>query len=212
MNFLTKIDFPLVAILRGIYPEEVIEHAKAMYEIGFRLIEVPTNSPNWEKSVQLLVDYFGDKALIGAGTVITEEHYESFKKTGGRLLVTPNFNPTIVRAAIADNITTCIGAFSVTEVVGAAQEGVSIVKIFPAGNAGLEYCKSILTIAPRTSKYYCVGGVNRENLTEFLDVGFHGAGLGSDLYKPGQSVDTTKENAQVYFDIYKNYKNENNRD
>lgn len=209
MKALHNIQLPLIAILRGIRSEEVLEHAKVLYAEGFEMIEVPTNSPNWRESVALLVEHFGDSALIGAGTVITEDHYSELQQTGGKLLVTPNFNPTIIQRAITDGFTTCIGAFSPTEVIAAAQLGVSVVKVFPAGNAGLSYCKAIMAVAPKQTSYYCVGGINSENLSDYLAIGFSGAGLGSDLYKPGQSVETTRTNAQRYVAAYKKHQDEN---
>lgn len=202
---------PLVAILRGIRPDEVIEHSKALYNEGFRCIEVPTNSPDWEKSLTRLTQHFKNEkdVLIGAGTILTQEHYDQFKSAGGRLMVTPNFNPALAQQGVNDGMITCIGALTPSEIIAAAQIGADIVKIFPAGNMGIGYCKSVLTIAPKHCEYYCVGGVTSENLAEFLSIGFTGAGLGSDLYRPGQSVQTTTENAQKFVNAYNTFKHEN---
>lgn len=209
MITLDNIDLPLIAILRGVKPEEALEHAKALYEEGFRLIEVPTNSPEWKKSVTTLQEHFNGKAIIGAGTVLTSENYDDLRKTNGKLMVTPNFNDKLTRLGVSNKMVTCIGALTPTEVIGASQAGADIVKIFPAGNMGSGYCKSIMAIAPQPQKYYCVGGIDSKNLGKYLKIGFSGAGLGSDLYKPGQSVKVTRSNAKRYSRAYKTYNNEN---
>ncbi len=209
MITLDNISLPLIAILRGVKPEEVLEHSQALFEEGFRLIEVPTNSPDWKMSVIILQEHFDGDAIIGAGTILTDENYGDLRETNAKLMVTPNYNIKLARLGKSHEMITCIGALTPTEVIGASQTGADIVKIFPAGNMGLDYCKSIMAIAPKPQKYYCVGGIDSNNLKDYLKIGFSGAGLGSDLYKPGQSIETTRNNAKRYSQAFKNYSNEN---
>ncbi len=197
-----KETLPLIAIMRGIRPEEVLEHAEVLYEEGFRYIEVPANSPQWHKSVTTLSDHFGKKAIIGAGTILTLEDYNLLRKTGARLMVSPNINEELIKKALSDKMEVCAGALTPTEIVRAIQLGVTMIKIFPAGNLGPSYCKSILSILPRHIKYFAVGGITPENVGEYLKAGCHGAGLGSDLYNAGQSSETTRRNAKRYSKLF----------
>jgi len=209
MISLDKIELPLIAILRGIKPIEVLHHAKALFEVGFRFIEIPTNSPDWDKSVDILQKYFDNTAFIGAGTVITEAHLDTLISLDAKLMVSPNVNLNILAKSVAHDMVSCVGALSPTEIIAASQGGATVVKVFPAGTMGLRYCKAIMAIAPKNQQYYCVGGINPENLSDYLKLGFHGAGLGGDLYKPNQSVAATKDKATQFYNAYINYKNEN---
>lgn len=211
MISLDNIKLPLIAILRGIKPEEVLEHAKALFTIGFRFIEIPTNSPEWLKSVDILQKHFNGKVFIGAGTVITQQQLFELIALDAKLMVSPNFNVDILTESIAHDMISCVGALSPTEVITASQAGATIVKVFPAGGMGLNYCKAIMAVAPKKQLYYCVGGITPENLSDYLKLGFHGAGLGGDLYKPNQSVKQTSEKALQFYNAYLNYRDENHR-
>jgi len=211
MISLDKIELPLIAILRGIKPTEVLDHTKALFEVGFRFIEIPTNSPEWDKSVAILQKHFENTAFIGAGTVITEAHLDTLISLNAKLMVSPNVNLNILAKSIANNMISCVGALSPTEVIAASQGGATVVKVFPAGNMGLNYCKAVMAIAPKNQQYYCVGGINPANLSDYLKLGFHGAGLGGDLYKPNQSVAETTDKATQFYNAYLKYTDENHR-
>lgn len=203
MKSIQQVTIPLVAILRGILPDEVLEHARALIAEGFEMIEVPANSPQWQESVTLLQNELGDQAIIGAGTIVQHSQYAEFLETKAKLLVTPNLNRDIVKTAVADGMITCIGALSPTEIFEALDLGVDVVKVFPAGSMGLSYCKAILSVVPKERRYYAVGGVNPDNLHEYLALGFCGAGLGSDLYRPSQSAQTTRLQAAKFVNAYR---------
>lgn len=205
MKSLHNINLPLIAILRGITPEEVLEHAQALIEEGFAVIEVPANSPNWQQSVSLLQKTIGDKAIIGAGTITQQALYGDLVQTNAKLLVTPNLDRELVTKAVSDNMLTCIGALTPSEILEAVNLGVDIVKVFPAGNMGVSYCKAILSILPESHPYYCVGGITPDNLADYLSLGFTGAGLGGDLYRAGQSVEQTRSNAALYVKAYQQF-------
>ncbi len=196
MNFIPKI--PLVAILRGITPAEVLEHTQVLVDAGFEMIEVPTNSPDWLESVKLLQDRWGDSLLIGAGTVTQERYLDDLIATGAKLMVTPNTNPMLIRKAKAAGLTTCIGAFTPSEIYQAIDAGADVVKIFPCVGVDIAYVKAIRAIVPKDQALYAVGGVTSQNLHQFIAAGCQGAGLGSDLYRAGQAVSVTAKMAQDF--------------
>lgn len=195
-------DLPLIAILRGITPDEVIDHAKVLLTHGFTLLEVPTNSPNWQKSVTLLRDYCGANALVGAGTVTTHQLLQDLLELKGQLMVTPNTDPELIRTAKQHRLTTCIGAFTPSEIFRAIHAGADIVKIFPVSSLGVNYVKALTSVVPKNTPLYAVGGVTPDNLADYLEAGCSGAGLGSDLYKAGQSVVETADKAQKFANAY----------
>ncbi|CAI1757864.1 2-dehydro-3-deoxy-6-phosphogalactonate aldolase [Serratia proteamaculans] len=188
-------NLPLVAILRGITPAEVLEHASGLLEAGFEMIEVPTNSPDWQQSVQLLQQHYGARAHIGAGTVIDDEKLEALIASGAPLMVTPNTDPLLIRRAKAAGLISCVGAMTPSEVFAALAAGADIVKIFPAGALGTGYIRALVSVLPKTTQLYAVGGVTPENLADYLAAGCTGAGLGSDLYRAGQTSEETRHKA-----------------
>lgn len=202
---------PLIAILRGIQPHEVLEHAKVLYNAGFRMIEVPANSPAWNDSVQILQDHFQDTILIGAGTILKEEEVNLLQKTGAKMMVTPNVNPSIIQMGTNCGLESFIGAITPTEILLAQQSGAKNIKIFPAGTMGIEYCKAVLSISYKNTPFYAVGGITVANLSEYLSHGFVGAGIGSELYKSGQSPEITAKKALLFIQAYYNFKTENNK-
>lgn len=193
---------PLVAILRGITPSEVLEHANTLFEAGFEMIEVPTNSPDWRESVQLLQQHYGSRAHIGAGTVIDNEKLDALIASGAPLMVTPNTDPLLIRRAKAAGLMTCIGAMTPSEVFAALAAGADIVKIFPASVLGVGYIRALVSVLPQGTSLYAVGGITPENLADYLAAGCSGAGLGSDLYRAGQTPDDTRHQARRFAAAY----------
>ncbi|WP_196062149.1 MULTISPECIES: 2-dehydro-3-deoxy-6-phosphogalactonate aldolase [unclassified Serratia (in: enterobacteria)] len=189
---------PLVAILRGITPEEVLEHASGLLAAGFEMIEVPTNSPRWQESVELLQRHYGSKAHIGAGTVIDDAKLDALIASGAPLMVTPNTNPVLISRAKAAGLTTCIGAMTPSEVFAALEAGADIVKVFPAAIMGVDYVRALVSVLPKTTQLFAVGGITPDNLAEYLAAGYRGAGLGSDLYRAGQTAEETLQKAQRF--------------
>lgn len=202
-------ELPMVAILRGIQKEEVVEHTHALLEAGFRLIEVPLNSPEPFTSIRLLQETFSDKALIGAGTVLNMEQLNQLIATGAGLMVCPHTNPELIKAAKVAGLYAMPGFFTATEAFAALQAGADAVKLFPAeALPTMGVIKALGAVIP-TDTWLCpVGGVTPDNLAEYLKVGARGFGLGSALYKKGQSVAITKANAEAFVTAWKAYQAE----
>lgn len=193
---------PLVAILRGITPEEVVPVADAVYRAGFHFIEVPLNSPRPLESIARLVAHFGDRACCGAGTVITPAQVEAVAETGAKLIVSPNGDQEVIRRTIALGMVSMPGIQTPTEAFSAIAAGARYLKLFPAVNLGPGYVKNLKAVLPGEIKVLAVGGVNLDNMREFLDAGTHGFGIGSDLYKPGRTPEQAAQVAQQYIEHY----------
>lgn len=203
MNWKTKT--PLIAILRGIKPHEVNEHISVLINSGFDSIEIPLNSPDWEKSITLAVEQFGDKVLIGAGTVVNSVQVDKLASIGCQLIVTPNINLQVIKQAIKHKMTLCAGCATATEAYNAIDLGASNLKIFPSVIFGPNYIKALKSVLPKDIAIFAVGGITPNNLNEYLKAGCVGAGLGSDLYKQGQTKEETQRKAEAFIDVYKNY-------
>ncbi|WP_036139274.1 2-dehydro-3-deoxy-6-phosphogalactonate aldolase [Luteibacter sp. 9135] len=194
---------PLIAILRGITPDEVVGHVEALIAEGFDAIEIPLNSPDWQRSIPLAVETAGARALVGAGTVLSPEAAAQVADLGGHLMVTPNTDPATIRKARERNLYTAIGFMTPTEAFAALAAGAQSLKLFPSSILGPSYIKGIRAVLPPDVPLLAVGGVTPENLGQFLDAGCIGAGLGSDLYKPGQPVSRTRERAAAFVTAYR---------
>ncbi|WP_043691905.1 2-dehydro-3-deoxy-6-phosphogalactonate aldolase [Luteibacter sp. 9133] len=194
---------PLIAILRGITPDEVVDHVEALIEAGFDAIEIPLNSPDWRRSIPLAVQAAGKRALVGAGTVLSPELASEVADLGGHLMVTPNTDPATIRKARERNLYTAIGFMTPSEAFAALASGAQSLKLFPATNLGPAYIKAIRAVLPPDVPLLAVGGVTPDNLGQFLDAGCIGAGLGGDLYKPGQPVSRTRDQAAAFVKAYR---------
>jgi 2-dehydro-3-deoxyphosphogalactonate aldolase len=194
---------PLIAILRGITPDEVVDHVEVLIDAGFDAIEVPLNSPDWQRSIPLAVHAAGKRALVGAGTVLSPEAAAQVADLGGHLMVTPNTDPATIRRARERGLYTAIGFMTPSEAFAALAAGAQALKLFPATNLGPSYIKAIRAVLPPDVPLLAVGGVTPENLGQFLDAGCIGAGLGGDLYKPGQPVARTRERAAAFVKAYR---------
>ena len=196
-------NLPLIAILRGITPEDALAHVGAVIDAGFDAVEIPLNSPQWEKSIPAVVDAYGHKALIGAGTVLKAEQVDQLAKMGCKLIVTPNINPELIRRAVSYGMTVCPGCATATEAFTALDAGSQALKIFPSSAFGPDYIKALKAVLPADVPVFAVGGVTPENLAQWLKAGCVGAGLGSDLYRAGQSVERTAEQAAAFVKAYR---------
>ena len=194
---------PLIAILRGITPEDVVEHVEALLQEGFDAIEIPLNSPDWQTSIPLAIRQAGDRALVGAGTVLSVDLANQVADLGGTLIVTPNTDPDVIRQARRRGLYTSIGFMTPSEAFAALGAGAQSLKLFPSSNLGPSYIKSIRAVLPPDVPLLAVGGVTPGNLGQFLDAGCIGAGLGGDLYKPGQPVSRTREQAAAFVKAYR---------
>lgn len=201
MNWSTKL--PLIAILRGIRPEEAEEHVAVLIDAGFEAIEIPLNSPDWQKSIASVVATFGHKALIGAGTVLEPEQVDLLATLNSQLVVTPNTDSAVIRRAVEKGMTVAAGCATASEAFAALKAGAQALKIFPSSAFGPDYIKALKAVLPADIPVFAVGGVTPENLHTFLAAGCIGAGLGSDLYRAGQPVSRTAEQARAFVAAYK---------
>jgi 2-dehydro-3-deoxyphosphogalactonate aldolase len=177
-------ELPLVAILRGVTPSRIEGVAGALFDAGFRAIEVPLNSPEPFKSIELMAKQFGSKCLTGAGTVLTVENVGRVHDAGGKLLVTPNTNPDVISHGVAKGMTVMPGFFTPSEGFAAIAAGSRTLKLFPASTGGTDHMKAMLAVLPKDVPVYAVGGVGAANMAEWRKAGAAGFGLGSELFKP----------------------------
>lgn len=194
---------PLIAILRGITPDDVEAHVDALIAAGITLIEIPTNSPQWLRSVERAQAHANGRALIGAGTVLNAADVDALAATGATLMVTPNTDPPLIRHAVAAGLTVAAGFFTPSEAFAALAAGAQILKLFPASNSGPAYVRALKAVLPASAPLFAVGGVKPDNLQAFLDAGCVGAGLGGDLYAPGQAAAATRARAEAFVQSFR---------
>lgn len=186
----------LVAILRGIRPEEIEGVVEVLVEAGFEAIEVPLNSPEPFASIEKARRLAPASCLIGAGTVLEVSQVDRLKSVGGNLLVTPNVEPAVIRRAVEHGMVTMPGVFTATEALLATRSGAAALKFFPASALGPAGISAISAILPKGLPIGAVGGVSDADFAAYLKVGVSCFGLGSSLYKPGDSAATVAEKAK----------------
>lgn len=179
---------PLVAILRGVQPDEVEAIAAALIDAGFAMIEVPLNSPDPLTSIERLAHRFGDDALIGAGTVIETGQVRAVREAGGQLIVSPNSNAQVIAASAEAGMVSLPGYFTPSEGFAALKAGATGLKLFPAEAASPAVLKAQRAVLPRETPVLVVGGITPDNMAPWREAGADGFGLGSALYKPGRSA------------------------
>jgi 2-dehydro-3-deoxyphosphogalactonate aldolase len=189
---------PLVGIIRGVTPDEAEAIGAVIFDAGIRIIEVPLNSPDPFKSIQRLSDQFGDRALIGAGTVLEPGQVAEVKAAGGRLIVSPNTNPGVIRASVAAGMIASPGYFTPSEAFIAIEAGAHALKFFPAEGATPAVIKAQRAVLPKHIPLIVVGGIQPDVMQSWLKAGADGFGSGSGLYVPGQSPGITADKAQAY--------------
>ena len=189
---------PLVAIIRGVTPIDAAATAHAIFEAGIRIIEVPLNSPQPFDSIRIIADALGERALIGAGTVLTTDDVKRVQEAGGRLVVAPNTKAEVIRATVAAGMVSSPGYFTPSEAFTAIEAGAHALKLFPAEAASPSVVKAQKAVLPKHIPLIVVGGVNTDNIGNWLDSGADGFGLGSGLYKPGQSAAGTLQKAKTF--------------
>jgi len=188
---------PLVAILRGLTPEEAPAVGDAIVESGFRLLEVPLNSPRPFESIALLARRFPE-ALVGAGTVLTAQEVRDVHAAGGELIVAPNFNAEVIAEAKRLGLVSLPGVMTPTEAFGALAAGATGLKLFPAELASPAVVKALLAVLPKGTPLMPVGGITPDNMDAWRAAGSTGFGIGSALYKPGKSAAAVREDAQRF--------------
>jgi len=201
----------LVAILRGIRPEEVEAIGEALIDSGFEMIEVPLNSPEPFASIERLARRFGADFLIGAGTVVSAEQCGKVAAAGGRLMVSPNVNAEVMAVAHAHGMVTMPGVFTATEAYQALSLGASALKFFPASVLGPGGIAALRAILPPDAVLGAVGGISETNFGAYAAAGIRTFGLGSSLYRPGMSAEEVRRTASAAIKAYELAMHENAR-
>lgn len=192
----------IVAILRGVEPSQAVEIAGVLIDAGITKIEVPLNSPDPLKSIGAMADAFGDVALIGAGTVLTVQDVADVKSVGGKLIVSPNTNTHVIRAAKTAEMLCFPGVMTPTECFAALDAGADGIKLFPGSLLGPEGLKAIRAVLPKNTQVLAVGGAGPNNFDSWFAAGASGFGIGSAIYKPGDSAKTVSEKAKNIVSSY----------
>jgi 2-dehydro-3-deoxyphosphogalactonate aldolase len=180
-------ELPLVAILRGVTPARIEGVAAALFDAGFRAIEVPLNSPEPFKSIEILARTYGERCLTGAGTVLDTANVDRVADAGGRLLVTPNTDPAVIARGVERKMVVMPGFYTPSEAFAAIAAGARTLKLFPASTGGIAHLKALLAVLPKDVPVYAVGGVGAGNMKEWRQAGAAGFGMGSDLFKSDYS-------------------------
>lgn len=186
---------PVVAIVRGIRPEEALDHAAALLEAGVVGIEVPLNSPEPIDSIRRLAAEFGERMVVGAGTVLSAERVDAVAKAGGRIIVSPNTNPEVIGRSVALGLDPAPGFGTASEAFTALQAGARHLKLFPAATYGPGHVKQLKAVLPSEAVIWAVGGVGPDSMAEWWAAGCRAFGLGGELYRAGQSLAETREKA-----------------
>ncbi len=193
----------LIAILRGITPEEAEPVGEALIQAGWRIIEVPLNSPQPLKSIEMLVKRFGDKALIGAGTVLTPEQVADVAATGAKVIISPNANLSVIETTASRGMISLPGVATPTEAFAAIGAGATGVKAFPAEAIPPIIIKAWKAVLPKQIPVFAVGGVTPDNMKPYIEAGAAGFGIGGSLYKPGDDVAAVADKAKRFIDAMK---------
>ena len=188
-------ELPLVAILRGITPQQSEDVVEALYGAGFRLVEVPLNSPNPLDSIERIAKQFGDDMLVGAGTVLSTDQVAQVSDRGGRLIVSPNTNISVIEASIARQMISIPGAATPSEAFTCIAKGAHAVKVFPAEMITPSILSSWRAVLPTSVALLPVGGIDHNNMLDYWLAGASGFGLGGSLYKPNLSLGDISANA-----------------
>lgn len=189
---------PLVAIIRGVTPDEAEAIGDAIYEGGIRIIEVPLNSPEALKSIELIAGKFGERLLVGAGTVLDPADVRRVRDVGGRIIVSPDTNSEVIAATASAGLVASPGYFTPSEAFSAIRAGATALKLFPAEAATPAVLKAQLAVLPKDVPILPVGGIKPDNMRPWLEAGATGFGLGGGLYKPSQSASDTLKKARAY--------------
>lgn len=194
---------PLVAILRGLTPEEAPACGEALLKAGFRLLEVPLNRPGAIEAIRALVAIVPPDAVIGGGTMLTREDVDAVHAAGGRLFVAPNCNPDVIAYAASRGMLCAPGVATPTEAFAALDAGAHALKLFPAETIGCKGLKAMKTVLPEGTLLWPVGGVTPGELDAWRAAGATGAGIGSQLYAPGVTPKELLGRAQAFAAAWK---------
>ena len=194
---------PIIAILRGVTPTDILDIGQALYEAGIKAMEVTLNSPDPIESIKILTSELHGKMAIGAGTVTTPEQVKTVYETGGEFIVSPNTDQQVISQTAELGMYSLPGVATCTECFQAIKSGASALKIFPASVVGVEGIKNLKAVIPREIEMFAVGGVNEKNMGDWLRAGAFGVGLGSNIYAAGDTPEETFRKAQIMIEAYK---------
>lgn len=193
---------PIIAILRGIPTDQAADAASVILDAGITTIEVPMNSPDPVGAIAAMVKAHGDEALIGAGTVLSPAQVDAVADVGGRLIVSPNTNTEVIAHTVARGLESWPGVFTPTECFAALGAGATGLKLFPGNMAGIGGLKAMRAILPEGTQVYAVGGAGPDNFAQWIAASADGFGIGSAIYKPGDSTETIAQNAAAIVAAY----------
>ena len=188
---------PVVAILRGIVPSEAVAVGRALIAAGIRIIEVPANSPGWLDSIAALVDLAKEEALIGGGTITSSAPAQDLAGAGGKLLVAPNCDPAVIAAGLDLGMDVMPGVMTPTEALAATTAGARHLKLFPASSVPQGHLGAMLTVLPKNTAIWAVGGVDQSNARSWLEAGARGIAAGSNLFRPGRDAGEIESDAKA---------------
>jgi 2-dehydro-3-deoxyphosphogalactonate aldolase len=189
---------PLVAIIRGVTPDEVLPVSDALFDAGIRIIEVPLNSPEPLRSIERLAAHLGEHAIVGAGTVLEPEQVMRVRDAGGRIIVSPSTDAAVIGASVVAGMISLPGYFTPSEAFTALKAGAHALKLFPAEAASPAVVKAQRAVLPAHLPLLVVGGITPSSVAAYLDAGADGFGLGSALYRPGQPAQEVSAQASAF--------------
>ena len=190
-------EVPVVAILRGVTRDRVIDVADAIFEAGVRAIEIPLNSPDPFSSLEILCAKLGKSCLCGAGTVLGMEQVERARDAGAELIVSPNTDVSVIERASRLGLVAMPGFATATEAFTAVAAGAARLKLFPASTYGSAHLKALKTVLPKQVRLYAVGGVGPAQSQEWIDAGAAGFGFGAEMFKPDYAIEEIAERARL---------------
>jgi 2-dehydro-3-deoxyphosphogalactonate aldolase len=196
----------IIAILRGVTPQEAVAVGQVLYDAGVRIVEVPLNSPDPFTSIAALAKAFGPRMVVGAGTVLSVQDVNMLKDHGGQISVSPDSNSDVIARARAFGMEPLPGVFTPTEAFSAIRAGAKHLKLFPAEAASPATVKAWKAVLPKHVQIHAVGGVTYSNMSEWLACGVTGFGIGSSLYKPGKTLTEISASAAELVSAYKRAK------
>ncbi|WP_164659562.1 2-dehydro-3-deoxy-6-phosphogalactonate aldolase [Tropicibacter sp. Alg240-R139] len=196
-------DNSMIAILRGLEPVRAIEVADILVDAGFRIIEVPLNSPDPLTSIEAIVRKHGNSVIVGAGTVLTEQQATDVIGVGGQIIVSPNMNPAVGKRTVELGGKWCPGVMTPSEAFAALELGASVLKFFPAELVPPKAISAMRAVLPKDAVVAAVGGITPETMVDFYKAGSNGFGLGSALFKPSYDNHALKQRARAFVTAYR---------
>lgn len=191
---------PVIAVLRGIAPEEAEPVGQALMDAGILIMEVPLNSPDPYRSIAIQAEKFGADAVVGAGTVLYPEQVARVADAGGKIIVSPNLNEEVVRATKRCGLISVPGVYTPSEAFRALDAGADALKLFPGDGLSPKVVKALRAVVPKDALLAVTGGVDADNLGDWMTGGANGVGIGSALYKPGKEIAAVAADAQRFAD------------